>query len=133
MPLYRQFRLGVEHAATTAEALAGGDYALIDTMPRPLRAIVRGMAPLANRVPERLRRSLYRMSGVLEAVPPAAAAGAALESVADWAVDRYPRRRYPAALIGASNGAAVHLAAALGAPSLPQFLSHAGATGRYLP
>ncbi|AWP23730.1 hypothetical protein C4901_10670 [Acidiferrobacter sp. SPIII_3] len=105
---------------TTAEALAGGDYALIDTMPRPLRAIVRGMAPLANRVPERLRRSLYRMSGVLEAVPPAAAAGAALESVADWAVDRYPRRRYPAALIGASNGAAVHLAAALGAPWLPQ-------------
>jgi hypothetical protein len=32
----------------------------------------------------------------------------------------YPRRRYPLALIGSSNGAAVHLAAALGAPWLPQ-------------
>ena len=32
----------------------------------------------------------------------------------------YPSRRYPMALIGSSNGAAVHLAAAMGAPWLPQ-------------
>jgi len=71
-------------------------------------------------MPERLRRSLYRTSGVLEAVSPATAAEAPLESVAIWAAARYPKRRYPAAFIGASNGAAVHLAAALGAPWLPQ-------------
>ncbi len=39
-----------------------------------------------------------------------------------WVVDHYPRQRYSAVIIGSSNGAAVHLAAALGVPWLPQTL-----------
>jgi len=34
--------------------------------------------------------------------------------------DLYPRRTYPAAVVGSSNGAAVHLWGALGIPWLPQ-------------
>lgn len=34
--------------------------------------------------------------------------------------DAYPRRRHPAVFVGSSNGALVHLAAAVGAPWLPQ-------------
>jgi hypothetical protein len=37
-------------------------------------------------------------------------------------VDKFPRRTYPAMLIGSSNGAAVHLACALRVPWLPQTL-----------
>jgi hypothetical protein len=35
-------------------------------------------------------------------------------------VSLYPQRQYPAVMVGASNGAAVHLCAALGIPWLPQ-------------
>ena len=42
------------------------------------------------------------------------------EEVSRWVVSHYPRRRYPAAVIGSSNGALVHLCAALGIPWLPQ-------------
>ena len=44
------------------------------------------------------------------------------ERLADWVVRHYPRRRYPVVFIGSSNGALTHLAAALGAPWLPQTL-----------
>src|SRR5438094_3867099 len=42
------------------------------------------------------------------------------EAVAAWRADLYPRRQYPAVTVGSSNGAAVHLWAALGIPWLPQ-------------
>jgi len=35
-------------------------------------------------------------------------------------VSHYPKRHYPSAVIGSSNGALVHLSAALGIPWLPQ-------------
>ncbi|MEV0720872.1 hypothetical protein [Asanoa sp. NPDC050611] len=41
------------------------------------------------------------------------------EAVAAWICERYPADRYPAVLLGSPHGAAVHLAAALGAPWLP--------------
>src|SRR5262249_51172650 len=40
----------------------------------------------------------------------------------EWVVDQYPRRQYPAVFIGSSNGAAMHLCCAMGAPWLPQTL-----------
>ncbi len=42
-----------------------------------------------------------------------------LGAVADWLAAGYPERRYPAALIGSSNGALTHLAAAAQLPWLP--------------
>lgn len=44
-------------------------------------------------------------------------------------VRRYPRRHYPVVFVGSSNGAVVHLAAALGVPWLPQTLLLAVRTG----
>lgn len=44
------------------------------------------------------------------------------ETMSAWVLSQYPRRRYPAIMIGSSNGAAVHLGAALGIPWLPQTL-----------
>src|SRR5215212_11200353 len=45
-----------------------------------------------------------------------------LDEVAGWVARTYPDRRYPAVLIGSSNGALTHLAAACGVPWLPQTL-----------
>ncbi|GAB3893440.1 hypothetical protein GCM10029964_070220 [Kibdelosporangium lantanae] len=45
-----------------------------------------------------------------------------MESVARWVTGHYEPRRYPGVLVGSSNGAAVHLATALGFPWLPQTL-----------
>jgi hypothetical protein len=42
-----------------------------------------------------------------------------LAAVARWLVDQAPRRRYPAVLLGSSNGALSHLAAAAQVPWLP--------------
>lgn len=44
------------------------------------------------------------------------------EIMSRWVISQYPRRQYPAAMIGSTNGAAVHLGAALEMPWLPQTL-----------
>jgi len=83
----------------------------------------RVLAPLlvaGNLLPARLRERVYAASGGLTAVPAKRLDRPFAEEVAAWMTSRYPRRRFPLALIGSSNGAAVHLAAALGAPWLPQ-------------
>jgi hypothetical protein len=81
------------------------------------------LAPLlvaGNLLPARLRERVYAASGGLTAVPATRLGRPFVEDVAAWMTSRYPRRRYPLALIGSSNGAAIHLAAALGAPWPPQ-------------
>ncbi|WNZ25600.1 hypothetical protein HJG54_24020 [Leptolyngbya sp. NK1-12] len=45
-----------------------------------------------------------------------------VETMIRWVLSQYPRRRYPGAMIGSTNGAAVHLGAALEIPWLPQTL-----------
>jgi hypothetical protein len=83
----------------------------------------RVLAPLlvaGNLLPARLRERVYAASGGLTAVPAKRLDRPFAEEVAAWMTSLYPRRRFPLALIGSSNGAAVHLAAALGAPWLPQ-------------
>jgi hypothetical protein len=45
-----------------------------------------------------------------------------METMSRWVLSQYPRRQYPAAMIGSTNGAAVHLGAAMGIPWLPQTL-----------
>ena len=73
-----------------------------------------------NALPRRLREALYIWSGWWEAIPPEKLGEVRAEEIARCAVDAYPRRRYPAAMIGSASGAAVHLCAALGIPWLPQ-------------
>lgn len=98
-----------------ARYLHGKDFPALGTM-RPARPI----APLANTLPERAREQIYIWSGWGEAVPPEKLGDVRAEAVAGWVAHQYPQRRYQAAVVGSSNGAAVHLCAALGIPWLPQ-------------
>jgi hypothetical protein len=76
----------------------------------------------ANMLPRALRQKLYAVAGGAEALPAERLGSVDAEAVAGWVTDHYPPRQYPAVLLGSSNGAAVHLATALGAPWLPQTL-----------
>jgi hypothetical protein len=82
----------------------------------------RGVVPLVNRLPPAWRQRLYRLGAWREGVPPAHLGRLRSEALAQWAVRQYPRRQYPAIMLGSSNGAAVHLCCALGIPWLPQTL-----------
>ena len=101
--------------------LHGRDFPMLGgrAQAEPLAA---GLLGLVNRLPEGLREQLYIYSGWSEATPPAKLARVHSEALAGWVAGHYPRRRYPAVLVGSSNGAMIHLAAALGIPWLPQTL-----------
>lgn len=73
-------------------------------------------------LPLRLRCWAYAMASGSEGNPPGRLSRISLDEVADWVVQTYPRRRYPAVMLGATNGALTHLAAACGIPWLPQTL-----------
>lgn len=73
-------------------------------------------------LPTPLRRRAYAIASGREGVPVERLHAVNLENVATWAAAQYPPRRYPAVLIGSSNGALTHLAATTGIPWLPQTL-----------
>lgn len=110
---------GFDSSGAMLQALArflhGGDFPALGN-PRVLEPLL----VAGNLLPARLRERVYAASGGLTAVPAARLGRPFAEDVAAWMTSLYPRRRFPMALIGSSNGAAVHLAAALGAPWLPQ-------------
>ena len=75
----------------------------------------------ASRVlPVPVRRRAYAKASGREGVSPDRLAGIDLEQVATWVTTKYPARAFPAVLLGSSNGALTHLAAACGIPWLPQ-------------
>lgn len=76
--------------------------------------------PWVNRLPAAAREWIYGRSGRLEAVGQNRLGDIDLEAVADWVAGHYPRRRYPAVMIGSTSGASTHLAALAGVPWLPQ-------------
>src|SRR5918996_802225 len=78
------------------------------------------LAGLVNRLPVSTREELYRLAGWWEAWPPHRIAEVDAETISRWVVEQYPERHYPGVFIGASHGGAMHLAAALGMPWLPQ-------------
>jgi hypothetical protein len=71
-------------------------------------------------LPEALRRRAYAVASGREGVPPERLDGVDLEQVAAWATAKYPDGGFPGVLLGSSNGALTHLAAACGIPWLPQ-------------
>src|SRR5690625_3132080 len=101
------------HGATAA-ALRGqpfshlGNSALLGTVMR-----------IGGRLPWPILRRLYARAGAAEGIDPKRLGDVDMAAVARWLTDELPRRRYPAVLIGSSNGALTHLAAALNAPWLP--------------
>ncbi|MDZ5447140.1 hypothetical protein U2F26_31240 [Micromonospora sp. 4G57] len=95
-----------------------------DTPPmgRPAGRLLRPLATAANRLPVRLRETIYSLASGAEAQPAARMAALDIEQAAASIVRLYPRRRYPAVILGSSSGALVHLCAALGIAWLPQTL-----------
>ncbi len=77
-------------------------------------------ANVINALPGWLRKKIYIGSGMWEAIPPAQLKQVRAEAISRWVIEQYPERTYPAMMIGSSNGAAIHLCAALGIPWLPQ-------------
>lgn len=102
--------------------LHGRDLPMLGQVPRTLEPVVAPLLGGVNRLPLGVRERLYSWSGWAEAVPARRVGDIDAEELARWVVDHYPRRPYPAVLVGSSNGALVHLAAALGVPWLPQTL-----------
>jgi hypothetical protein len=100
--------------------LRGEDFPMIGSMPRSVEPLMKALVAVVNVVPRRVREEVYTWSGRSEAVPPKKLDQVRAEDVSRWVVSHYPQRRYPAAVIGSSNGALVHLYCALGIPWLPQ-------------
>ncbi len=103
-----------------AASLRGEGLPLLGAMPRSRAPLMKVVASVVNRLPKALQEQVYIWSGWMEAIAPRKLADVSGEEVAAWMADRYPRRQYPAVVVGSSNGAAVHLWAALGIPWLPQ-------------
>ena len=78
------------------------------------------VARLVNVLPVWARKKLYIGGGMFEAIPPDCLSRVRAEVISRWVTEQYPERPYPAVMIGSSNGAAIHLCAALGIPWLPQ-------------
>jgi hypothetical protein len=103
----------VLHAALAA-ALRGEPFPHLGNSPLAAAAVRAG-----GRLPWPVVRRVYTRVGASEGVAPDRLGDVDLEAVAAWLADGHPPRRYPAALLGSSNGAIAHLAAALQVPWLP--------------
>ena len=103
-----------------ANYLRGRDFPLLGTGTNRREPFLAPVAALVNALPRVLREQVYIWSGRFEAIRPGKLSQAKLDRVCQWAASLYPKRRYPAAAVGSSNGAAIHLFAALGIPWLPQ-------------
>ncbi len=73
-----------------------------------------------NSLPEDARQMIYTWAGAAEGIDAERIDRIDAEDMSRYAAGQYPVRQYPAMMIGSSNGAAVHLGAALGMPWLPQ-------------
>src|SRR5215212_6835812 len=67
-------------------------------------------------LPRPLRCRAYAIASGSEGVAVDRLGDIDLDEVAGWVVRTYPERRYPAVLVGSSNGALTHLAAGCGIP-----------------
>jgi hypothetical protein len=103
-----------------ANCLCGRDFPLLGAMRPSREPVMRLVSAGVNALPAVLREQVYIWSGWWEAIAPRNLSEAKLDGVCEWVTSLFPRRRYPAAVVGSSNGAAVHLWAALGIPWLPQ-------------
>jgi hypothetical protein len=99
----------------TSNVLHGWDYPTLG-QPRLLKPFVRSV----NLLPTRARQQVFALGGMIEGQWPDKLDQVDAEYVAEWAAQRYPERPYQAVMVGSSNGALVHLAAALDTPWLPQ-------------
>ncbi len=84
-----------------------------------------------NLLPLSIRQTLFSWSGWLEALPAASLKDIQEEDISRWVISLYPERKYSGIMFGSANGGAIHIAAALGIPWLPQ--TYLTAVRRFLP
>jgi hypothetical protein len=70
-------------------------------------------------LPWPILKRLYTRIGASEGIAPERLPEVDMSAVAQWLADGLPGRRYPTVLVGSSNGALAHLAAAMQVPWLP--------------
>lgn len=109
-------------ARILGSALRGRDAPLLAQFPAQLEPAVDWLAGGLERLPAPVVQSVYRRAGWADAITARQLPRVRSGRLAGWVVRQYPRRRYPVVFVGSSNGAMTHLAAALGAPWLPQTL-----------
>jgi hypothetical protein len=112
----------VDSATATVEALANylhGEDMSAGTGPPTLSAEA---MQLLNKLPDTISDGMFIGSGWLDATSPENLDTVQADTMAEWITSIYPKRQYPGALIGSTNGAAAHLGATLGMPWLPQTL-----------
>jgi hypothetical protein len=109
------FDSGVNAARAVGRYLRGKDHRGMSVGPgsRPLAALV-------SSLPTGVRRGGFSAMGALQGIPLDEARRISSDDIADWVTAQYPGGPYPVVVVGSSSGAAVHLAAALRAPYLPQ-------------
>jgi len=99
----------------TSNMLAGKDFPALGQS----QALI-PFAEAVNLLPKSAREVVYAAGGAFEGLSPSNLDKVDAEEFATWCARRYPQRQYPAVAIGSSNGALVHLCAALDMPWLPQ-------------
>jgi hypothetical protein len=118
----------VLHAATVA-ALNGQPFPNLGSSSSAGLAV-----RAAGRLPWSMLRGIYSRIGASEGINPRRLGDVDLSAVAEAFAERYPKRPYPAVLLGSSNGALTHLAAAMQVPWLPDTVlvpvAHVGDTDR---
>jgi hypothetical protein len=91
-------------------------------MGKPAFRALRPVAAAASLLPAPAQETLYSLFSGAEGKDPGQVAGLDLDAIYGGVAGVYPRRRFPAVVIGSSGGALVHLCAAFGVPWLPQTL-----------
>ena len=118
----------VLHAATVA-ALNGQPFPNLGSSSSAGLAV-----RAAGRLPWSMLRGIYSRIGASEGIKPRRLGDVDLSTVAEAFAERYPKRPYRAVLLGSSNGALTHLAAAMQVPWLPDTVlvpvAHVGDTDR---
>jgi hypothetical protein len=113
---------GLDSATVALQALAnylhGKDLSLEGRIPK-IKAVG---GEVASHLPGSIIEPLSTWAGWFNASPPKVVNDVRAETMSRWVLSQYPRRHYPAAMIGSCNGAAIHLSAALGIPWIPQTL-----------
>lgn len=99
----------------TARVLHGKDFPNIGQS-----RLVEPLTRMSNLFSPRVREEIYALGGMQEALSPSRVGKVDAETIASWVTSSYPRRRYQAVMVGASNGALVNLCALLDTPWLPQ-------------
>ena len=77
-------------------------------------------ARFINTLPTSWRKKLYSLGGEFSAYPSSKIDEIDASELERWVYDQYPEKEYPAIAVGSSNGAMIHLCAAMGIPWLPQ-------------